>query len=154
MCFINSNPKWILNMCFSINSNPRWILKIVFFINSNPRWISLFELPGGVYGFLLPPRYIRDVTIIKIFNIMIKNVPMLHQRCNNHQIIICVSSFSLSSVLLPSSLYVSFWMEPLSTKSPSPQNARYIRDVTIIKIFKSKSPKNVPPGGPLNHGRC
>jgi len=25
------------------------------------KWISLFELPGGVYGFLLPPRYIRDV---------------------------------------------------------------------------------------------
>jgi len=25
------------------------------------KWVSLFELPGGVYGFLLPPRYIRDV---------------------------------------------------------------------------------------------
>ena len=31
--------------------------------NSPLRWISLFELPGGVYGFLLPPRYIRDVRL-------------------------------------------------------------------------------------------
>jgi len=26
------------------------------------RWVLLFELPGGVYGFLLPPRYINTVS--------------------------------------------------------------------------------------------
>jgi hypothetical protein len=27
------------------------------------RWVLLFELPGGVYGFLLPPLYIKKVLI-------------------------------------------------------------------------------------------
>jgi len=25
------------------------------------KWVLLFELPGGLYGFLLPPRYINSV---------------------------------------------------------------------------------------------
>ena len=25
------------------------------------KWVLLFELPGGVYGFMLPPRFIRPV---------------------------------------------------------------------------------------------
>ena len=27
------------------------------------KWVLLFELPGGVYGFMLPPRFIQPVSV-------------------------------------------------------------------------------------------